>query len=142
MPKKQNGFGNAKSLAFKPSKNINKGKGIGAAGSYPSNRRYGSSVIRTIIEQYNLNSDWVKWRRGFEYYNKGAWYRLKTYDPITKEYTESQIKSKLYQGTDFEVDVVFDGYKFATKNADSNNHYVMKRVTTSDVDLGVITSID
>ena len=26
MPKKQNGFGNAKSLAFKPSKNINKGK--------------------------------------------------------------------------------------------------------------------
>ena len=26
--------------------------------------------------------------------------------------TDSQIKSKLYQGTDFEVDVVFDGYKF------------------------------
>ena len=141
MPKKQNGFGNAKSLAFKPSKNINKGKGVGAAGYYPSNRRYGSSVVRTVIEQYDLNSDWVKWRRGFEYYNKGAWYRLKTYDPITQTYEESQIESKLYQGTEYEVDVVFDGYKFATKNADSSNHYVMKRVTVSDTDLGVITSV-
>ena len=141
MPKKQNGFGNAKSLAFKPSKNINKGKGLGAAGYYPGNRRYGSSVVRTVIEQYDLNSDWVKWRRGFEYYNKGAWYRLKTYDPITQTYEESQIESKLYQGTEYEVDVVFDGYKFATKNADSSNHYVMKRVTVSDTDLGVITSV-
>ena len=141
MAKKQNGFGNPKSLGFKAPKSISKGKRPGAAGLYPSDRRYGSSVQRSIIEQYDINSDWTKWRRGFEYYNKGAWYRLKTYDPITKEYTDSQIKSKLYQGTDFEVDVVFDGYKFATKNADSNNHYVMKRVTTSDVDLGVITSV-
>ena len=141
MPRKQNGFGNAKSLAFKPSKNINKGKGIGAAGLYPSERRYGSSVNRTVIEQYDLDSDWVKWRRGFEYYNKGAWYRLKDYDPFTQEYTESQIKSKLYQGTDYEVDVVFDGYKFATKNADSNNHYVMKRTTVNNPDIGRITSV-
>ena len=141
MPRKQNGFGNSKSLAFKPSKNINKGKGVGAAGSYPSDRRYGSTVTRTVIEQYDLNSDWVKWRRGFEYYNKGAWYRLKDYDPVTQEYTDSQIQSKLYQGTDYEVDVVFDGYKFATRSADSNNHYVMKRVTVSDPDLGVITEV-
>jgi len=142
MPKKQNGFGNAKSLAFKPSKNINKGKGIGAAGLYPSERRYGSSVNRTIIEKYNLDSDWIKWRRGFEYYNKGAWYRLKDYDPITQIYTDSQINSKLYQGTDYEVDVVFDGYKFATKNADSNNHYVMKRTTVSKPDIGTITQVE
>ena len=141
MPRKQNGFGNAKSLAFKPSKNINKGKGVGAAGSYPSNRRYGSSVNRTVIEQYDLASDWVKWRRGFEYYNKGAWYRLKDYDPVSQEYTDSKIESKLYQGTDYEVDVVFEGYKFATKNADSNNHYVMKRTTVSNPDLGIITNV-
>ena len=141
VPRKQNGFGNAKSLAFKPSKNINRGKGVGAAGSYPSNRRYGSSVNRTIIEKYDLDSDWVKWRRGFEYYNKGAWYRLKEYDPITQTYSDSQIKSKLYQGTEYEVDVVFDGYKFATKNADSNNHYVMKRTTVSNPDIGRITSV-
>jgi len=141
MARKQNGFGNPKSFAFKQSKNINKGKGIGAAGFYPSNRQYGSTVSRTIIEQYNLDSDWVKWRRGFEYYNKGAWYRLKDYDPITKEYTDSQLKSKLYQGTEYAVDVVFDGYKFATRNADSNNHYVMKRVTESSPDIGVITQV-
>ena len=141
MPRRQNGFGNSKSLAFKPSKNINKGKGVGAAGLYPSDRRYGSSVNRTIIEKYNLDSDWIKWRRGFEYYNKGAWYRLKQYDPVTQVYTDSEIKSKLYQGTDYEVDVVFDGYKFATKNADSNNHYVMKRTTVSQPDIGVITQV-
>lgn len=141
MPRKQNGFGNSKSLAFKPSKSINKGKGIGAAGRYPSNRSYGSTVNRTVIEDYNLNSDWMKWRRGFEYYNKGAWYRLKDYDPITETYNESQIQSKLYQGTDYAVDVVFDGYKFATKNSDSNNHYVMKRMTTSTPDIGSITGV-
>ena len=142
MSKKQNGFGNPKSLAFKASKNINKGKGIGAPGLYPSDRRYGSSVNRTIIEKYNLNSDWIKWRRGFEYYNKSAWYRLKTYDPISQTYNESEIKSKLYQGTDYEVDVVFDGYKFATKNADSNSHYVAKRTTVSDPDIGRITQVN
>ena len=141
MPKKQNGFGNAKSLAFKPSKNINKGKGVGAAGYYPSNRRYGTSVHRTVIEKYDLDSDWVKWRKGYEYYNRAAWYKLETYDPYTQEYTEARIESKLYQGTAYEVDVLFTGYKFATTGSDSNNHYVMKRETLSSPDLGTITSI-
>ena len=141
MPKKQNGFGNAKSLAFKPSKNINKGKAPGAAGYYPSSRQYGSSVHRSVIEKYDLDSDWVKWRKGYEYYNQAAWYKLETYDPLTQEYSESVIKSKLYQGTDYEVDVEFTGYKFATKGSDSNNHYVMKRETVSKVDLGTVTSI-
>ena len=141
MPKKQNGFGNAKSLAFKPSKNINKGKGVGAAGSYPSDRRYGTSVHRTVIEKYDLDSDWVKWRKGYEYYNRAAWYKLETYDPYTQEYTEARIESKLYQGTAYEVDVIFTGYKFATTGSDSNNHYVMKRETLSSPDLGTITSI-
>ena len=141
MPRKQNGFGSSSSLGFKKGKSISKGKAKGAPGSYPSNRSYGSSVTRTVIEKYNLDSDWVKWRRGFEYYNKGAWYELKDYDPITQEYEKSQIQSKLYQGTEFEVDVVFDGYKFATKNSDSNNHYVMKRTAVSTPDIGVITSV-
>jgi len=141
MPKKQNGFGNAKSLAFKPSKNINKGKGVGAAGYYPSDRRYGTSVHRTVIEKYDLDSDWIKWRKGYEYYNRAAWYKLETYDPYTQEYTEARIESKLYQGTAYEVDVIFTGYKFATTGSDSNNHYVMKRETLSSPDLGTITSI-
>ena len=141
MPRKQNGFGNPKSFAFKGSGRVDRGKGVGAPGSYPSKRGYGSSVQRTIIEKYNLDSNWVKWRKGFEYYNRAAWYRLETQDPLTKEYSVAQIKSKLYQGTDYEVDVIFEGYKFATKNSDSNNHYVMKRVTVSDTDLGKITQV-
>ena len=141
MPRKQNGFGNSKSLAFKPRKSVSQGKAQGAAGFYPSNRRYGTSVHRSVIEKYDLDSDWVKWRKGFEYYNRAAWYKLETYDPYTQEYSEAKIISKLYQGTDYEVDVEFTGYKFATTASDSNNHYVMKRTTVSDVDLGTITTI-
>ena len=152
MPRKQNGFGNSRSLGFKGAGRVDRGKGVGAPGTYPSNRRYGSSVHRTVIEKYNLDSNWVKWRKGYEYYNQAAWYRLSeenpAYDP-TKPVSEdnpklipTQIKSKLYQGTEYEVDVVFDGYKFATKNADSNNHYVMKRTTVSSPDLGVVTQVD
>ena len=141
MPRKQNGWGNSKSFAFKGNGRVDRGKGKGAPGTYPANRRYGSSVHRTVIEKYNLDSNWVKWRKGYEYYNQAAWYRLQDLDEFSGEYKDSQIKSKLYQGTPYEVDVVFDGYKFATKNADSNNHYVMKRTTTSEVDLGEVVAV-
>ena len=141
MPRKQNGWGNSKSFAFKGNGRVDRGKGKGAPGTYPSNRSYGSSVHRTVIEKYNLDSNWVKWRKGYEYYNQAAWYRLQDLDEFSGEYKDSQIKSKLYQGTPYEVDVVFDGYKFATKNADSNNHYVMKRTTTSSVDLGEVVAV-
>ena len=146
MPRKQNGFGNTKSFSVKAAESINskihKGKGPGAAGFYPSDRKFGASVNRSVIEKYNLDSDWVKWRKGYEYYNRAAWYRLQDYDPITETYTDSKIKSVLYQGTPYQVDVEFDGYKFATKDSDSNNHYVIKRTTTSMPDLGVITSVE
>ena len=141
MPRKQKGFGNPKSLSFKGGGRVDKGKGVGAPGSYPRNRGYGSSVTRTVIEKYNLDSDWTKWRKGYEYYNQAAWYRLQDLDEFSGEYKDSQIKSVLYQGTPYEVDVVFDGYKFATKGADSNNHYVMKRTTVSSPDLGVVTGV-
>ena len=141
MPRKQNGFGSSKSFAFKNVNNKLESKKPGAAGQYPSVRTYGSSVKRTVIEKYNLDSNWTKWRKGYEYYNQAAWYRLQDLDEFSGEYKDSQIKSKLYQGTPYEVDVVFDGYKFATKNADSNNHYVMKRTTVSSPDLGTITGV-
>ena len=141
MPRKQNGFGNPKSLGFKGAGRVDRGKGVGAPGTYPRNRGYGSSVHRTVIEKYNLDSDWTKWRKGYEYYNQAVWYRLQDLDEFSGEYKDSQIQSKLYQGTPYEVDVVFDGYKFATKGADSNNHYVMKRTTESSPDLGVVTGV-
>ncbi len=141
MPRKQNGFGKSNALSFKPTKAVHKGKEAGAAGYYPSSRRYGSSVHRSVIESYDLDSNWVKWRKGFEYYNRAAWYELETLNQYTQEYSVAEIDSKLYQGTDYEVDVTFSGYKFATKNSDSNNHYVMKRETKSDVDLVTVTSV-
>ena len=142
MPRKQNGFGNPKSLAFNGvNKRTDVGKRKGAAGTYPSDRTFGSSVQRTVIEKYNLDSNWTKWRKGYEYYNQAAWYRLQDVDDFSGEYKDSQIQSKLYQGTPYEVDVVFDGYKFATKNADSSNHYVMKRTPVTSSDLGTVTAV-
>ena len=141
MPKKENGFGKAQSFAFKSFDKTDKGKGKGAAGYYPRNRQYGTAISRSVIEKYDLDSDWVKWRKGYEYYNKAAWYRLETYNDISEDYEVSQIRSKLYQGTEYEIDVVFDGYKFATRAADSNNHYVMKRTVETDVNLGTVTGI-
>ena len=140
MPRKKNGVGSFGSSSFKKLAGVNRGKTY-APGSYNRYNQYGSSVTRTVIEQYDLNSDWTKWRRGYEFYNKAAWYRLQDYDPFTREYTDSVINSKLYQGTEYEVDVQFDGYRFATKDADSNNHYVIKRTTVSDPDLGALTTI-
>ena len=58
---------------------------------------------RTVIEKYNLDSDWARWRKGFEYYNQGA------YLPFTT------LTTKLYQGTEDEVTVQFTGERFATK---------------------------
>ena len=142
MPRKQNGFGKTKSLAFnKVNTTITRGKRKKAAGYYPSDRSFGSSVHRSVIEQYDIASDWVKWRKGFEYYNKAAWYELEEYNPITKEHTPQTIDSKLYQGTPYEVDVEFTGYRFATQNADSSNHYVMKRTPKSQPNIGNITSV-
>lgn len=141
MPKKQNGFGKVDSLAFKEFNRIDRGKGKGAAGSYPSNRRYGSSVQRSVVEKWNLDSDWVKWRKGYEYYNRAAWYPLESYIPVTQEYVQSSINSVLYQGTNTPIDVTFTGNKFSTTNSDSNNHYVVKRETTSQLDIGYIDEV-
>ena len=76
MARKNSGFGNPKSLSFKgvrsPNNKIDRIGKIKAAGSYPSNRRYGSLVQKTIIESYDAESDWIRWRKGYEYYTKAA----------------------------------------------------------------------
>ena len=140
MPRKQNGFGSSKSFAFK---GVNKdpSAGLRKSGNYPRFNTFGSVVTRSVIDQYNLDSDWTKWRKGYEYYSQASWYRLEDYNPITKEYVDSRIDSKLYQGTPYATDIHFDGYKFATKNSDTGNHYVMKRTIDGDVNLGVITGV-
>ena len=136
MPRKQNGFGSPTSFGKSKSFDVSgvnsrtdKGKGRGAAGSYPSDRRYGSSVTRSVIEQYDMDSTWARWRKGMEYYYQAA------YLPFT------ETDAVLYQGTPAETDVTFSGYRFATKNADSRTHYAIKR-SVEDHSLGTINKIE
>ena len=150
MPRKQNGFGNPKSFTAKSvNSKFNVEPVAKAAGSYPRNRRYGSTVTRTVIEDYDLNSTWVRWRKGLEYYYRTSWARLDTKnpdydpgDPDSPEYIDLVVNSKLYQGTEGEYDVIFDGYRYATKNSDTANHYVIKRTVVDPKSLGVIKEVD
>lgn len=130
MPRKNNGFGSAGSFAFKSVNNrTDKSKKQGAFGSYPSDRRYGSSVQRTVIEKYNLDSDWARWRKGYEYYNLGAYLLFTTLDTV------------MYQGTEDEVPVRFTGERYATKNADTHTHYTIKREVTANRPMGKIIGV-
>ena len=130
MPRKQNGFGNFANSGFKGiESNVRKGKGTSAFGTYPSNRSFGSSITRSVIEQYDLDSTWARWRRGMEYYFQAA------YLPF------EEVNSILFPGTTFEIPVTFDGYRFATKNADSKTHYAIKRTIPISKQLGIIGEI-
>jgi hypothetical protein len=149
MPRKQNGFGSASSFAFnKVNNKVSQGKRPGAAGYYPSDRQFGTSVHRSVIEQFDLDSKWVRWRKGLEFYYQAAWNRLQRknpnydpYDPTSEKIIDLDINAKLYQGTAGEIDVKFDGYRFATKDSDTANHYVIKRTAVNPASLGVVSSV-
>ena len=133
MARKGNtGFGSPKSLSFKgvrPTNNkINKIEPVKAAGTYPSDRRYGTSIHRTVIERYDAESDWIRWRKGYEYYARSLLSRIKQFNEVTQEYQLSELTTTLYVGTNFEIDVTFYGWKFSGQNADDGQRFVMKRV--------------
>ena len=131
MPRKKNGYGNFGVSGFNGiSKSVNKGQGSKALGRYPSERRFGSTVQRSAIEQFNIDSTWQKWRKGLEYYFQGAYLDF------------AEIQALLYQGTDYEVPVTFDGYRFATKNSDSRTHYSVHRTIDQNRQLGYITELE
>ncbi len=149
MPRKKSPFDPGAS-GFKGFASFSKSLGTGAAGFYPSNRQFGTSVHRTVIEKWNLESDWVKWRKGFEIYNRTAWTTLKVenanYDPgledssTNKEYIDAAIEATLYKGTNYEIDNTFSGYEYPTMNADSNTYYVVNRVPEYKT-LGTVQSV-
>ena len=127
MPRKQNGWGEQKVRGFKKFDGNPRVKK--AAGSYPSNRRYGSTVTRTVIEDWDSKSPWVRWRKGMEYYFQAA-------------YLEWQkTTATLFRGTESEIEVEFDGYRFATKNADSRTHYAIRRKMDQNRRLGFIDEV-
>ena len=131
MPRKKNGYGNFGVSGFNGiSKSVNRGKGSKALGRYPSERRFGSTVQRSVIEQFNIDSIWSKWRKGLEYYFQGAYLDFTKTDAV------------LYQGTDYEIPVTFDGYRFATKNSDSRTHYCIHRTIDQNRQLGFISKLE
>lgn len=149
MPRKQNGFGNASSFGFKKVNNkVDRSKSPGAAGLYPSDRTFGSTITRSAIEQYDIDSGWSRWRKGFEFYMRAAWNRLQRinpnfdpYDATSKKYVDFEINTKLYQGTAGEINVKFDGYRFATTNSDTANHYVLVRTPVNPPSLGTVNTV-
>ena len=92
----------------------------------------------------------MKWRKGFEIYNRTAWTTLKVenanYDPgledssTNKEYIDAAIEATLYKGTNYEIDNTFSGYEYPTMNADSNTYYVVNRVPEYKT-LGTVQSV-
>ena len=111
MPRKKNGCG---SFSFsKVNSGVSSGKIKKRRGRYPSDRGFGATVTRSIIQEYDLESTWARWRKGMEYYYQGAYLELK------------RLTATLFQGTNDEIPLEFTGYKFATKNADTRSHYVI-----------------
>ena len=155
MPRKQNGWNNPAQTSFKKFDANPQPKG--AAGSYPSFRGYGSTVVRTVIEKWDLDSTWARWRKGMEYYYQAAWLPLLTENPdynyslpdqrdptkpnYNPRFVVQELNTILYQGTEVSVPVTFQGYRFATRNADSKTHYVLKRTIDNNVQLGYVEKI-
>tara|TARA_R100001224_G_C4027958_1_gene151645 strand:- start:2295 stop:4217 length:1923 start_codon:yes stop_codon:yes gene_type:complete len=150
MPRKPNGFG-VQSIGFKDFKDFSLIGTNPPIGSYPSNRHFGSTVHRTIIQQWNIDSSWAKWRRGLAIFNSAYWSTLKvkntSYDPGQTKggsnvpFVPASIASTLYTGTPYSIDMTFSGNEFPTMNADGNTYYVVKR-TPQYAPLGVVSSID
>jgi len=130
MPKKQNGFGKPTSFSIKGfNTNVKKGKSAGSPGTYPGNRSYGSSVHRTVIEKYDIDSNWSRWRKGLEYSYLGAYLDFE------------DLSSVLYQGTVDEREVIFDGHQFSTASSDSRSHYAARRTVLGVRDLGSVVEV-
>ena len=119
MPRKKNGIGTLGTFSSNSIRSANSKTNVSgvkkAAGLYPSDRRFGTLTQRTVIESYDLNSRWVRWRKGFEFYSKALYSSFQT------------LVTKMYQGQPDSWEVEFTGYKFPTMNADSNTHYVAKK---------------
>ena len=155
MPRKQNGWNNPANTGFKKFDANPQPKS--AAGSYPSFRGYGSTVIRTVIEKWDLDSTWARWRKGMEYYYQAAWLPMLTENPnydyslpdqrdptkpnYNPRFVTQELSTVLYQGTEVPIPITFQGYRFATRNADSKTHYVLKRTIDNNIVLGFVEEI-
>ena len=134
MPRKQNGFGNSKSFSVKSfDSKFDKNKKIQGSGQYPSNRQFGSTVTRSVIQQWNLESTWAMWRKGYEYARLNNWVDLNV-----------KFFAFLFSGTTSRLRADFICKRFPSLSNDTATRYVVKReIAPSVVDprFATITNI-
>ena len=134
MPRKQNGFGSTKSFSVgSVSEKIDTGKGVRGTGQYPSNRRYGTSITRSAVEQWNIDSTWLMWRRGYEYARQNIWMNLDVF-----------FNAYLFSGTQNRVEASFICKRFPSLKNDTATRYVLKRQiigSTEDPRFATVTKI-
>ena len=118
MPRKRNGWGNPDSFRFLPLGYPNKPPKTRLSGQYQANNRYGSTITRTVTEQYDLNSSWKSWRRGYEIYAHGKF--------SASDFT---LQFKQYEDTPDEVTVYLRFYEYPSDKSDTGNRLVTIRYT-------------
>ena len=134
MPRKQNGFGPAKSFSVgSVNSDFNKGRKIQGSGQYPSDRRFGATVTRSAIQQWNIDSTWAQWRKGYEYARQNAWVNL---DVLFFAY--------LFSGTTSRLRANFRCKRFPSLSNDTATRYVVKREiagSTRDPRYATVTAV-
>ena len=130
MARKQNGFGNSKSFAFKGGGRVDKGKKVASVGGWPSDRSFGSIVKPTVIQRFNKLSNWVQWRKGLELWNKGLYV----------DFDFGEIFAELFASCAFIQKVTFKSFRFPSSSIDNAAHYVTKRIPESSEPFGSILS--
>ena len=124
MPRKENGWGSTRSFSVNTVNNkINKGKGTPRlSGQYPSDRRYGTTITRSLKEQWNIDSTWLRWRKGYEYARQNIWVDL-----------DVLFFAFLFSGTTSRVQANFTCKRFPTLTSDTATRYVVKRTMAPSV---------
>ena len=123
MPRKENGWGNTRSFSVNSvSSNVKAGKGTPRlSGQYPSDRRYGTTVTRSLKEQWNIDSTWLRWRKGYEYARQNLWVDL-----------EVLFFAFLFSGTTSRLRANFRCKRFPSLANDTATRYVVKREIVGD----------
>ena len=123
MPRKQNGWGNTRSFSVNSVNNkTNKSKGVAGSGQYPSDRRFGTTITRSAVQQWNLDSTWMMWRKGYEYARQNIWVDL-----------DVLFFAFLFSGTTSRLRANFKCKRFPGTNNDTATRYVVKREIASSL---------
>lgn len=132
MPRKQNGFG--KSTGFKDGfdqNRVDKAKRkVMPSGQYPSNRSFGTTVTRSNYQQWNIESSWQKWRRGYEYARQGIWNEL-----------DLNFKTDMFGGTGDALPMSFTCTRFPGGENDTAIRYVSSRIPDTHNSFATVASV-